>query len=62
MVKKILIGASVIWISGIVVGCLISYFAFKDGFEKGFSSGVEWERNIILEYVAPKCDDKCEMS
>lgn len=32
--------------------------------DKAFKAGVEWERNIILEYAYPnlECEDSCELS
>lgn len=40
---------------------LTIFFSLKFVFEKGFNAGVEWERNIILEYSIT-CDDNCKLT
>lgn len=37
------------------------FFSLKFVYEKGFNAGIEWERNIILEYGV-QCDEVCQLT
>jgi hypothetical protein len=64
MINKILISLSVTVVLLFMCGWLVTYLSFGSGYRKGYDAGIEWERNIILEYVAPKvvCDNDCDVS
>lgn len=53
-----------IFIIGMIVSYGIAWLAFNSGYKKGFDAGVEWERNIILEYAAPAvhCEGECPLT
>lgn len=51
------------WVTLIIAIFLAEFiYGMQIAYKRGFEAGIEWERNIILEYANPPldCEDTCE--